>query len=101
MTTTIRLRDIDDRGCAINFTVMIESEGARTYETDVKLYNQAEKGFKPEWVAEMTFSDMPGQESPEDAIDRMGLYLRCMAKAMKGKHIKPLHVDTIFKPIYK
>lgn len=49
----------------------------------------------------MSFSDMPPQDTPEEAIDRMGLYLREMAKAMKGRNIKHLKIDSIFNPVHK
>lgn len=99
--SVIRLKEIREDGALINIHVNLDSRGASGYETDIKLYNKAESGFNGQWVCDMSFTDMPPQDSPEEAIDRMGLYLRNMAKAMKGKNIKHLHVDTLFKPAHK
>ena len=95
---TIKLREISKGKARINFHVNISYSGG--YESDVKITNIAEDGCIPEWVAEMTFDGMPPQDTPEEAIDRMGLYLREMAKAMKAKNVKPFKLDSLFKPVY-
>ena len=99
--STVRLKEIQEGDAVINFHVNLDSRGASGYETDVKLYNKAESGFNGQWVCEMSFTGMPPQDTPEEAIDRMGLYLRNMAKTMKGKNIKHLNVDSLFKAVHK
>lgn len=95
--STIRLRLVQEGEAYINFHVNLDKRGSSGYETSVELYNKDGKG----WTASMSFSDMPPQDTPEDAIDRMGLYLREMAKAMKGRNIKHLKIDSIFNPVHK
>lgn len=93
----IQLRLIQEGEVYINFHVNLDKRGSSGYESTVSLYNKDGEG----WIAEMSFSDMPPQETPEEAIDRMGLYLREMAKAMKGKNIKHINIDKIFLPVHK
>ncbi len=64
------------------------------YETTVNLYNK--DGFG--WVAEISFGDMPPQESIEDAIDRLSLYLKTISPVLKGKNFKHLNPEKIFNP---
>jgi len=97
MMATIRLRAITEGEACINFHVNLDKQGRTGYETFVSLCNKGGQG----WSAEMKFDEMPPQESPEEAIDRMGLYLREMAKAMKGKNIKHLNVGDLFNSTHK
>lgn len=94
---TIKLELLQEDEVYINFHVNLDKRGSTGYESRVSLYNKNESG----WVAEMSFNDMPPQETPEEAIDRMGLYLREMAKAMKGRNIKHLNIGDAFKPVHK
>jgi len=95
--TTIKAKLIQADVARINFHVNLDTRGSTGFETDVTLENKYGNG----WTAEMMFCDMPAQETPEEAIDRMGLYLRSMAKAMKGRNIKHLNIDELFKPVHK
>lgn len=95
--STITLRLVQKGEAYINFHVCLDGIRGSGYETSVDLYNKDGKG----WTASMCFDDMPPQSSPEDAIDRMGLYLRSMAKAMKGRNIKHLNIDDLFNPVHK
>lgn len=95
--STIQLRLVQEDEAYINFHVNLDARGSTGYESTISLYNKDGQG----WTAEMKFDDMPPQETPEEAIDRMGLYLREMAKAMKGKDIKHLNIDNLFKPVHK
>jgi len=94
---TIRLRAINEGEACINFHVNLDKQGRTGYETVVSLSNKDGQG----WSAEMKFDEMPPQETPEEAIDRMGLYLREMARAMKGKNIKHLNIGSLFDPAHK
>ncbi len=94
---TIKLSLIQEDEVYINFHVNLDKRGSTGYETNVSLYNKDGQG----WKAEMSFNDMPAQETPEEAIDRMGLYLREMAKAMKGKNIKHINIGSLFDPVHK
>lgn len=94
---TIKLSLIQEDEVYINFHVNLDKRGSTGYETNVSLYNKDGQG----WTAQMSFSDMPPQETPEEAIDRMGLYLREMAKVMKGKNIKHINIGSLFNPVYK
>ncbi|CAM0006550.1 hypothetical protein VPH234P10_0016 [Vibrio phage 234P10] len=97
---TIKLKKIEKDEAVINFHVNLDARGSSGYETDITLRNTGRHGFS-EWTCEMSFTNMPPQCSPEEAVDRMGLYLRNMAKAMKGKNIKHLNVDTLFDAVHK
>jgi len=94
---SIKLKLIQEDEAYINFHVNLDPRGSTGYESTVSLYNKDGAG----WTAEMTFDDMPVQETPGEAIDRMGLYLRQMATAMKGKNIKHLNIDNLFQTVYK
>ena len=94
---TIKATVLQEDEAYLNFHVNLDKRGSTGLSTSVELYNKDGNG----WTAEMKFSDMPPQETPEDAIDRMGLYLREMAKAMKGRNIKHLNIDGLFKPVSK
>lgn len=94
---TIKLRLLHEGEAYINFHVPLDGARGGGYETSVELLNKDGNG----WTASMSFDDMPPQTTPEEAIDRMGLYLRSMAKAMKGKNIKSFNIDKIFLPIHK
>lgn len=89
----VRLKSINEGKAVINFQSDFERDGrGGGYETDVTLI----KSYKGTWTATMEFGDMPPQESPQAAIDKMGKYLTALSKAMKGKHISHLNVDTLF-----
>lgn len=77
-----------------NIHVNLDARGSTGYETNVSLYNKNGEG----WVAEISFGDMPPQESFEDAIDRLGLYLKKMTPALKGKNFKHINPEPLFKP---
>lgn len=95
--STIKLELAQKDKAYINFHVNLDKRGSTGYETSVSLYNKDGQG----WTAEMKFNDMPAQETPGEAIDRMGLYLRQMAKAMKGKNIKHLNIGSLFDSVHK
>lgn len=90
---TIRARVIQEDEVYINVHVNLDARGSSGYETNVSLYNKDGNG----WTAEINFGDMPPQESFEAAIDRLGLYLRKMAPALKGKNFKQVNPEPIFK----
>lgn len=92
----ILLRKIEPTNAEINFHVPLDVRGASGYETNVRLIKKGDG-----WVAEMQFNDMPPQSTPEEAIDRLGLYLKSMSKSVKGRNIKHLNVDGLFKPVHK
>lgn len=92
----IKLRLIQEDEVYINFMGDINKGGVSGYETDVQLFNKDGQG----WVAEVKFSDMPPQETPEDAIDRLGLYLEAMAKVIKGENISHLNIGALFETVY-
>lgn len=95
--SSIKLNSITEEKAEINFHTTIDQKRGTGYETNLTLRNLDGNG----WVAVMNFTDMPKQETPEEAIDRMGLYLRNMAKVMKGKNIKHLNIDKLFRPVSK
>lgn len=93
----IKVISVSERKVIANVHVNLDSHSGRGYETDIALVKDENDG----WVAEMKFSEMPSQESFEDAIDRMGLYLQKMATAIKSKNLKYLNPEPIFKPKHK
>lgn len=52
------------------------------------------------WRASISIGDMPAQDSPEDAADKLSDYLLAMSKAVKGRKIKCLNLDGMFRPKY-
>ena len=94
--SSVRLVAIQEDGARVNFHVNLDSRGSSGYETDVDIYEKEEG-----WVAEIKIEDMPPQSSPEEAADRLSLYLEKLSKAIKGKNIKHLNIDSLFKPVYK
>lgn len=96
--STIRLKKITNEESVINFHVNLDTRGSRGYETDLVIKHDVDTD---RWTAEMFFTDMPPQESVADAVDRLGLYLQHMSKAMRSKNVKHLNIDTLFKPAYK
>ena len=93
----IKLRLVKEGEAHINFHVNLDKRGKTGYETSVSLYNKDGQ----RWTAEIKFGDMPSQETPEETVDRMGLYLREMAKAMRGKNINKIPKDKIIKLIIR
>ena len=94
--STIKLQLVQEDEASINFHVNLDKRGSTGYEANVHLYNKDGQG----WIAQMNF-ETTAQETPEEAIDRMGLYLREMAKAMRGKNIKHINIDSLFRSVYK
>lgn len=95
--TTIKLKEITEDNAKISFHVNLDNRGSTGYETLVKL-NKSDTGG---WTAIISFDDMPNQNTPEDAIERLGLYCRKMSTALKGKNIKHLSINELFNPKYK
>ena len=93
---SITLKEITPTSAKVKVQVNLDSRGSTGYNTDVRIY-KSENG----WAAMIAFDDMPAQESPEAAFQRLGLYCQCMAKALKGKNIKHLNIDGLFKPKHK
>jgi hypothetical protein len=93
----IKAKEFKEDEVTVNIHVNLDSRGGTGYETDIKV-TQKQDG---KWVASMEFSDMPPQESFEDAIDRLGLYLQKMAVAVKSKNLKYLNPEQIFTAKYK
>ena len=95
---SVKLKSISSEGAAINFHVNINNKDVSGYETDVMV---TKNNDKEGWTASIRFAGMPVQETPEDALDRLGLYLISMAKYIKGKNIKHLNVGTLFDTTHK
>lgn len=93
---TIKLISVSEDEAKINFHEYLEKSHT-VYETDVIL----KKNDHGEWTAEMKFDNMPPQETPEEAIDRMRLYLQALSKAVKGRNIKHLNLDSLFMATHK
>ena len=91
--STVKARLIQEDEVYINVHVNLDTRGSSGYETNVELYNKDGKG----WIAQINFSDMPPQESFEKAVDRLGLYLKKMAPAIKGKNFKHLNPEPLFQ----
>ena len=89
----VEARVIQEDEVYANIHVNLDPRGSSGYETNIELYNKDGMG----WVAHMNFNDMPPQESFEDAIDKLGLYLRKMSTAVKSKNMKHLNPEPIFK----
>jgi len=54
------------------------------------------------WISSMSIGqDMPVQSTPEEAADRLSLYLLALSKAVKGKNIKHINMDKMFETVHK
>ncbi len=93
----IKLESIQEDEVSISVSVNLGKDGRTGYESRLNLYNKNDAG----WVAHMNFDDMPPQATPEEAAERLGLYLVSMSKAMKGKNIKHLNIGTLFDVVHK
>ena len=49
------------------------------------------------WVATIEFDSFPEQETPEDAVDKLGQWLLALSKGVKGRNIKYLKLSEMFK----
>ena len=77
---------------------MLKGVRGTGYE-DTVTFTQRDNGG---WIAHMSLGvDMPAQGTPEEAADRLSLYLEAMSKAVKGKNIKHLNLGTMFDPVHK
>ena len=93
----IQLKEVNESRARVNFHVNLDSRASRGYETDVAI-KKTDEG----WIAEIHIgSDMPHQETPEEAVDRLCIYLKKLSTAVKGKNIKHLNIDGLFKPVHK
>jgi hypothetical protein len=90
----IKTRIIQEDEVYANVHVNLDDRGSQGYEASVELFNKDGEG----WVAHIKFDDMPPQKSFEDAVDRLGLYLKKMAPALKGKNFKHINPEPLFNP---
>jgi hypothetical protein len=95
--STIRLKRAEECNFTISFHGNLDGTNGRVgYEADVNFTND-ENG----WKADVVIDGMGTQDSPENAADRLHLYLLAMAKAVKGKNIKHLKIATMFNHVIK
>lgn len=52
------------------------------------------------WVAEIAMDEFPGQESPEDACNKLSEWLLALSRGVKGKNIKHLNIEKMFNRKY-
>ena len=90
---TVKARLIQKDEVYIDLHVNLDDRGSSGYETTISLYNKDGQG----WTADISFDDMPPQESFEAAIERLGLYLKKVAPALKGKNFKHINPEPLFK----
>ena len=50
------------------------------------------------WYATITLDDHPGRNTPEEAVERLGDWLKALAKPMKKSHFRKFRLNEIFKP---
>ena len=93
----IKLELIQEDEVCIDINVNLSKDGRTGYSSRLNLYNKDGAG----WAAHMNFDGMPPQATPEEAVERLGLYLISMSKAMKGKNIKHLGIGTLFDAFHK
>jgi len=95
--STFKARVIQEDEVYISVKVNLDGRGSTGYTGDLELYNKDGQG----WVAHMNLNDMPPQASFEEAVDRLGLYMKKLSVALKGKNVKSLNPEPLFKHIYK
>ncbi|AKN44306.1 hypothetical protein [Pseudoalteromonas phage Pq0] len=95
--STIKPIKVEKDSVSVNIHVMLDDERGLGYETTMHLIRNECGG----WSCNVSFNDMPPQETFEAAIDRMKLYLQKYQKALNGKNFKHLNPDEIFKIINK
>lgn len=91
--SSVKLVSLEVGKADIALQVNLDKRGSTGYGHRVTI-RKCEQG----WVADSKFDDMVPQESPEAALERLGLYYINLAKACKGKNIKHLNIDSAFKP---
>lgn len=94
--SSIKLVKAQEDEFQINFHNMLDR--GTGYESTVTFKRNENYGT---WTAEMTIGEMPAQDSPEDAADRMSQYLLALSKAVKGRNIKHLDISRMFKSMSK
>ncbi len=90
----VTLKSICERKAVINFWEMMANRSG--YESNVVLEKDDDGG----WTASIVINDMPPQATPEEAIEKLGMYLKSMQSVVKGKNIKKLNIEGIFKPYH-
>ncbi|PSV00717.1 hypothetical protein [Photobacterium kishitanii] len=50
-----------------------------------------------QWLAEISIDQIPLQDTPEAACERLSLWLQALSKGVKGKNIKHLRLGGLFK----
>lgn len=93
----ITLKEVSEAKAVFEVWVKLDRRGNKGYYTDLVLNKNEDNG---EWAASMGFTDMPTQESVSDAINRMGLYLTNMAKAIKSENFEYVDIGNMFKGVY-
>ena len=96
--STVTLKIAEQGNFTINFHGNLDKRGSRGYQTDAVFKEDDETG---NWTASMDICDMTPQESPEEAGDRLSQYLLAMSKAVKGRNIKHLKMNTMFDGLSK
>ena len=93
----IELKKAEKSQFTINFNARFGKDNSGGYETDVNFIGDDCGG----WIAEVMIGDMTSQGSPEEAADRLSLYLLALSRAVKGKNIKHLNLMNMFSPVHK
>jgi len=93
----IELKKAERNNFTINFNRGFGGGIDGGYESDVNFIGDDCGG----WIAEVIVSGMTSQGSPEDAADRLSLYLLTLSKAVKSRNIKHLNLIDMFSAIHK
>tara|TARA_R110000772_G_C13230875_1_gene432745 strand:- start:850 stop:1137 length:288 start_codon:yes stop_codon:yes gene_type:complete len=93
----IELKKAEKSQFTINFNARFGKDYSGGYETDVNFIGDDCGG----WIAEVMIGDMASQGSPEQAADRLSLYLLALSRAVKGKNIKHLNLMNMFSSVHK
>ena len=96
--STITLKVAKQGNFTIEFHGKLDKRGSRGYSTEAVFKESDGDG---EWTASMNVCDMTPQQTPEDAGDRLSAYLLAMSKAVKGRNIKHLKMNTMFNGVSK
>lgn len=101
MMPSIKLKSIDisqeqfNRSAKVVINVHADIDRSNGLEQDLTLTrNQQGK-----WIATIALDDFPEKETPEEAVERLQLWLKTLAKGLSHRQVKKLNLTTILNSI--
>lgn len=83
----------DDGEITATVNVAVALNSRTTLDQDITI-----KRVDGKWVATVALDEFPEQDTAEQAVDKLGSWLLALSKGVKGRNIKHLKLNDIFKP---